>query len=95
MEFTNLKFSGHAIRRMFERSISRDQVVEAIRKGEVFQEYPDDRPFPSVVIYFMIDNRPLHVVVGYDASSGAAVIITVYEPGMDLWSPDFKRRKKS
>jgi len=79
---------------MFERRISRNDVVEAIKKGEILQEYPDDRPFPSEVIYFMADTRPLHVVVGYHAPSGTAVVITVYEPGPDLWTSDYKRRRK-
>jgi hypothetical protein len=42
-----LVFRTHAVRKMFERSISGDDVRHVIENGEVIREYADDTPFPS------------------------------------------------
>jgi len=57
-------FTGHAMRRMFERDISPDQVEQAVSAGEMIASYPDDRPYPSYLILGFVDELPLHVVVG-------------------------------
>jgi hypothetical protein len=36
----------------------------------------------------------MHVVVAVNESSGAKIVITVYEPDPDVWEPGFERRKK-
>ncbi|WP_293653943.1 DUF4258 domain-containing protein, partial [Thiolapillus sp.] len=47
LDCSSLKFSGHAVSRMFERGIRKEDVVQAVNDGEVIQRYPDDRPYPS------------------------------------------------
>ena len=47
MECTEIVFSGHAIRRIFERGLGQDAILKAMRTGEVIAEYPDDSPHPS------------------------------------------------
>ncbi len=44
MRYRALRFSGHAIRHMFGRDISTDDVVAVISTGEVIKEYSDDKP---------------------------------------------------
>ena len=90
-----LVFSGHAVRRMFERSIGRDEVAAAVASGEIITDYPDDTPFPSVLLLSVVGGRPLHVVVGEDAGSGTCYIVTAYPPDPELWNPDFKTRRTS
>ena len=34
MDFQNVVFSGHAVRRMFEWGIQRDEVLEVLRSAE-------------------------------------------------------------
>jgi hypothetical protein len=47
-------------------SITDQEVYEAICRSEVIETYPDDTPYPSVLIFGMTDaNRPLHVVCAY------------------------------
>lgn len=47
--------------RIFEK-----EVYEAICSGEVIEEYPEDKPYPSVLIYGRTtENRPLHIVCAY------------------------------
>lgn len=47
------------------------------------------------MILAWIDDRPLHVVVADDQEDGVKIVVTVYEPGPEIWTSDFKRRKQS
>lgn len=40
-------FSGHAVRRMFQRNIDHKTVRQVIERGIIIEEYPDDEPLPS------------------------------------------------
>jgi len=90
-------YSGHARREMQEEafgSIMDQEVYEAICRGEVIETYPDDTPYPSVLILGMTDaNRPLHVVCAYDKGDDRGVVVTVYQPDPERWE-DNRRRKK-
>ena len=88
------KFTSHAVQRMFERSISKEDVLNVLRKGEVIIEYSEDEPFPSYLIFDMIGDRPIHALVALDLTAKICYIITVYEPDAKIWSDDFKKRRK-
>lgn len=87
-----IEWKRHVLERMVERDVSRAQVLEVLEDGEIVEEYEDDKPFPSALILGFVGNRPLHVVVALNV--GAAFVITVYEPQIDLFGPDFRVRKK-
>lgn len=70
-----------------------DEALAAIAAGEVIEEYPEDMPFPSVLLLAWIKERPLHVVVAQDRESGNCYLVTVYPPDPDLWEPDFRTRR--
>jgi len=36
---------------------------------------------------------PLHVVVAHNLSDNEIVVITVYEPDLELWEADYRRRR--
>ena len=95
MDCDTVEFSGHAIRRMFERRIEKDAVIKAIRQGNIIEAYPDDTPYPSFLMLGYVDERPLHVVVGVDPMSNAGRIITVYAPEEHTWSHDFRVRRRT
>ena len=42
-----LIFRIHAIKRMFQCRISKEDVQEILETGETIETYPDDRPSPS------------------------------------------------
>jgi hypothetical protein len=86
-------FSGHAVRRMFERSIGRDAVLTAIAEGETVVDYPDDKPYPSRLVLWVMDGWPIHAVIAKDARRGLCVVVTVYEPEADEWGPNFNLRR--
>ncbi len=50
MHCKTLIFSGHAVTRMFERAITRDQVRSVVEAGEIIASYPDDIPYPSYLV---------------------------------------------
>lgn len=79
---------------MFERRIGRDEVRNVLEQGEVIEAYPEDRPFPSRLVLGWDESRPLHVVAARNEEENETVVITVYEPELDKWEPDFKRRRK-
>jgi hypothetical protein len=60
---THLIFRLHAIQRMFERRISREDVRHVLETGEIVTDYPDDQPYPSRLVLGWCGERPLHVVV--------------------------------
>ncbi|MEA2560496.1 MAG: hypothetical protein QOH06_2000 [Acidobacteriota bacterium] len=95
MDCRQVDFSGHAVPRMFERSITLDEALAAIAAGEVIEEYPEDVPFPSVLLLARIQKRVLHAVVAKDRESGSCYLITVYPPDPALWEPDFRTRRPS
>ena len=75
--------------------IFEEEAYAAICNGEVIEEYPEDNPYPSVLIYGRTTkNRPLHMVCAYNQTENFAIVVTVYHPNPELWI-DYKRRKKA
>lgn len=82
----------HSFRRMFEREISPEDVLETVRKGEIIKDYPDDKPYPSFLILSFVKERPIHVVVARNEKDDVCFVVTVYEPDKSMWSKDFKNK---
>jgi hypothetical protein len=90
---SRLVFRVHAIQRMFERQISKNDVKQALDMGQVIEDYPDDTPYPSCLILGWRGDRPLHVVAAYNAEDDEMIVITVYEPDPRRWDASFTVRK--
>jgi len=88
----DLIFSSHALKRMFQRGISAQAVRAVLDNPQVVAEHADDKPYPSTLLYAMVDQQALHVLVA-TADAGVKVIITVYRPDPLLWAPDFLRKR--
>ena len=88
-----LVFRVHALRRMFERNFSVDDIRAVIDDGETIEDYPGDQPYPSRLVLGWRGARPVHVVVAHNLSQNELIVVTVYEPDPELWEADFKRRK--
>jgi hypothetical protein len=89
-------YTSHARVEMEEEefgSIKEQEVFDAIQDCEIIEEYLDDKPYPSVLIYGKLKlSNPLHIVCAYSKEDDLAIIITVYRPNPDLWD-DCRRRK--
>jgi hypothetical protein len=89
-----IEWSAHALRRMLERGISRDAVLHVLCHGEIIESYPDDRPFPSALLFGIRGDKALHAVAAYNPAEQKVVIISAYHPDAEHFEPDFKTRKK-
>ena len=86
-----IQWTAHITTRMLQRRITREDVISAIRSGEIIEQYPDDYPFPSgLVLGLLLSGLPLHVVCG--VGMGEVYMITCYTPNPHEWDSDFRRR---
>jgi hypothetical protein len=90
----HLKFTGHPVQQMFARGISDRAARAVIDTGEMITEYPDEQPFPCRLLLGWFAGRPLHVVLAYDSVTETGYVVTAYEPDRDVWSEDFRTRRK-
>jgi hypothetical protein len=88
-----IKFTDHARIEMAKDGISADEVLKAIENGKVIEEYVDDRPFPSCLLYGKSDDKPIHVVCALPQHINMLIVVTVYTPDPVRWI-DFERRRK-
>jgi hypothetical protein len=77
---------------MFQRRVNEKDVRSVLETGEIIEIYPDDTPYPSRLILGWLGSRPIHVVAADNIADHETIVITVYEPDQDKWSPNFKRR---
>ena len=74
------------------RGITQDDVTQAIRSGEIIEQYPDDYPYPSCLLLGTTDTgETFHVVCSQGDSE--VWMITAYRPDTDKWESDLKTRK--
>jgi hypothetical protein len=91
-EARKIKWSAHCLERMQERDISRADVKNCIMHGEIIEDYPDDFPHPSCLIFgSKVNNTVIHVVAGTDGND--IYIITAYYPNTVKFEADLKTRK--
>lgn len=89
-----LEWQRHAFERMMERGISRESVKAVLLTGEIIEEYPDNKPYPSALFFGRIRGNPLHVVAAFDYKSNYCFIITAYKPDLEHFESDYKTRRK-
>lgn len=89
-----IRWTNHVIVRLFQRNISQKDIEKALLNGEIIEEYENDYPFPSCLVYGInLNNEVLHIVCG--ANETVLWIITAYYPDNIKWENDFKKRKES
>ena len=91
-------YSDHSMDEMMAEELGEiivDEIVEAAMSGEILMEYPEDKPYPSVLcLGFTKSKRPIHFVCALDENRDMIVLITVYEPKVELWINHRERRKQ-
>ncbi len=87
-----LFLTDHALKQCRQRNILIDDIKSCILHGEIIEDYPNDYPYPSALIFEMQRQEPLHVVAGL--SKDLLWIITAYHPDVDKWTNGFKTRKE-
>ena len=90
----NFEWRKHTLIRLAERNIAQDIILEVVLSGKIIEDYPQDKPFPSCLIFKIINDKPYHAVVAFDSGHKKGHIITVYQPTLDKFESDFKTRRK-
>ncbi|MCL0046572.1 DUF4258 domain-containing protein [Dehalococcoidales bacterium] len=74
-------------------TITEGEVFEAIQEGEVIESYPDDEPYPSILVLGKTRHgRTIHIVCAYSEQDELAIVITAYEPDPSRWIDGRRRR---
>ena len=88
----NLRISQHAHQEMVEENILLDEVLEAISKGRILEDYPQHRRGACCLLYGLTEaGRAIHIVC--TTAQPILIIITVYEPKLPKWTTPTQRRR--
>ncbi|ACV63273.1 hypothetical protein Dtox_2464 [Desulfofarcimen acetoxidans DSM 771] len=93
----DMQFTKHFKKQIRSRRISLIEIKNAIQNGKIIQghapgEYGNNEDPVRVILGYGNQCRSLHIVVAirYDA----LMLVTAYEPDMEIWEKDFKTLKK-
>lgn len=79
------ELSKHAVDQSILRHISMQELREAAARGQIIEDYPDDKYGPTCLILgHTRAGRPLYFQCSY-ASRPLVKIVTLYEPDPDQW----------
>lgn len=88
-----IRWTNHVMVRLLQRNISQNDIQHALLSGEIIEEYENDYPYPSCLVFGInLNNEYLHVVCGLNELE--LWIITAYYPDNIKWKDDFKTRKE-
>ena len=95
IQSNRVNITHHARLESKNDSLLLDDIFYTTCNGEMIEDYPADKPYPSCLIYGKTSNGdPIHCVWAYESERKIAVFITSYRPNPDLWI-NWKERKKS
>ena len=85
--------TDHAYEEAYNDGWTYEEIYRSVVNGEIIEEYPRGRPYPSCLVYGASPKgEPIHSVWAYNGSTQSAVLITVYRPDPEKWI-DWRRRK--
>jgi hypothetical protein len=81
-----VRITDHAYEEANSDQLKFDEIYFSALHGSVIEEYQDDWPYPSILIFGQtFGGDPVHSVWAYNEKKRWAVLITVYRPDPDLW----------
>lgn len=90
-----IRITDHADEEAQADTLSFDEIFFSVLQGEIIEDYPTDKPYPSCLIYGeSFTGEPIHSVWAYNMETKWAVIITVYRPDPNRWINWRTRRKR-
>ncbi len=94
VKLKKIRWTNHVLVRLFQRNITQKEIEDALLRGEIIEEYENDYPFPSCLVYGMnLNNEILHIVCGSDGEE--LWIITAYYPDNIKWEDNKKKRRET
>ncbi|MBM3748893.1 MAG: DUF4258 domain-containing protein [Acidobacteria bacterium] len=89
-----VRITEHAYDEADADRLTFDEIYSSVFRGEVIEDYPTDRPYPSCLVCGeTFRGDPVHSVWAYNAQNGWAVLVTVYRPDPRLWIDSRHRRQ--
>lgn len=90
----HLRITDHADEEAESDQLSFDEIFFSVLRGEIIEEYPGNKPYPSCLIYGnSFKGEPIHSVWAFNKETKWAVLITVYRPDPERWV-DWRTRRK-
>ena len=90
---SRIRITEHADEESESDGLTFDEIFFSVLSGEIIEQYPDDKPYPSCLIYGQtFGHDPVHSVWAFNENNQWAVLITVYRPDPELWINFRKRR---
>jgi hypothetical protein len=94
IRLNRVRISDHADEEAEADHLTIDEIYFSVRHGEIIEDYPSDKPYPSCLIFGeTFSGAPVHSVWAYNTEVQWAVLITVYRPDPDRWT-NWRERKK-
>ena len=88
-----IRITDHADEEAQNDKYSYDEIFYSVLTGKIIEDYPDDKPYPSCLIYgITFKNEPVHSVWAYNEETKWAVLVTVYRPDQAKWI-NWQRRR--
>ncbi|HEY84187.1 MAG TPA: DUF4258 domain-containing protein [Chloroflexi bacterium] len=90
-----IRITDHADEEAQADRLSFDEIFYSVFQGEIIEDYQDDKPYPSCLVYGdTFSENPVHSVWAYNSENQWAVLITVYRPDPLRWIDWRTRRPK-
>ena len=94
IEEAKVRITDHAYEEANADCLKFDEIYFSVLHGAIIEEYLDDSPYPSVLIFGQnFSGDPVHSVWAYNELKHWAVLITVYRPDPKRWI-EWRVRKK-
>ncbi len=91
-----IRITDHADEEAQADNLSFEEIFISVLLGEIIEDYLDDEPYPSCLIYGeTFSKEPIHSVWAYNHKNKWAVLITVYRPDPNRWIDWRTRRLKN
>lgn len=91
-----IRISDHADEESHNDGLTYDEIFNSVFNGEIIEDYGQDKPYPSCLIYGKnFKDEPIHSVWGYNTENEWSVLITVYRPDQERWLNWKQRRRKN
>lgn len=81
-----LRITDHADEEAYNDRIVLMEVFNTITPGEIIEQYPDDKPYPSCLVFSKLKGGdPIHTVWAFNQETQSSVLITIYRPDPEKW----------
>lgn len=89
-----IRITDHADEEAHADNLTFEEIFFSVIQGEIIEDYPTDRPYPSCLIFGQnFSGEPIHSVWAYNEENKWTVLITVYRPDPNRWINWRERRK--